>query len=169
MGAVTGLSCPLTPDFSRCRCIQISPQHPAVFPRPQKPSCAARVTPFRQVPRAGLSPAFAYHQVTPAFPPTRRFDVAQSRSLPREREEIEGRSYASQRLSHAAPAPLRARGFRQYLHHLLPGTQPPFLGVSGQIGSLVSSDNRACGAGSPHSLVRVDKPFCVTSHTSAVA
>lgn len=155
MGAVTGLSYALTLGFPRCRRIQISPQRPAVFPRPQKPSCAARVTPFRQVPRAGLSPAFAYHQVTSAFPPTRRFDVAQPHSFAGI-EGIERRNHTSQRPSHAAPAPLRARGFRQYLRHLLPGTQPPFLGVTGQIGCLVRSDSRACGAGSPHSLVWVD-------------
>jgi hypothetical protein len=44
---VTRLSCTSTPDFSGCHTFQISPQVPAVLLRPQKPSCAARVTPFR--------------------------------------------------------------------------------------------------------------------------
>lgn len=168
MEAVTGLSYTLTLGFPRCRRIQISPQRPAVFPRHQKPSCAARVTPFRQVPRAGLSPAFTYHQVTPAFPPTRRFDVAQPRSLTGNRRDRKEESHLPAPLACRA-SPVTGTRLRQYLRHLLPGSQPPFLGVAGQIGSLVGSDSRACGAGSPHSLVRVDWPFCVTSLRIGVA
>jgi hypothetical protein len=58
-GAVTGLSYPSTPGFPGCRLVQVSPPSPAVLPRPQKPSCAVRVTLFRSVPRVGhvrLSP-----------------------------------------------------------------------------------------------------------------
>lgn len=168
MEAVTGLSYALTLGFPRCRRIQISPQRPAAFPRPQKPSCAARVTPFRQVPRAGLSPAFAYHQVTSAFPPTRHFDVAQPHSLTGSRRDRKEESHLPAPLACRA-SPITGTRLQAVPAALLPGPQPPFLGVAGQIGGLVSNDSRACGAGSPHSLVWVDEPFCVTSLWIGVA
>lgn len=47
VGAFTRLSCPKTPNFLRCRNFQVSPQPPAVFLRPHKPTCGASVTPSR--------------------------------------------------------------------------------------------------------------------------
>jgi len=40
--AITGLSYPEPPDFSRWRTFQVSPQVPAALPRPHQPSCADR-------------------------------------------------------------------------------------------------------------------------------
>lgn len=77
VGAVTGLSYPSTPDFSRCQLRQVSPCSPRMSPYAQKPSCAVRVTPFRYVPRVGLAPTFTWSQVNRPFPACRRFRVAQ--------------------------------------------------------------------------------------------
>jgi hypothetical protein len=67
-----------TPGFPRCRPRQLSPCGPAVFLRPQKPTCRARVALFRYAPRAGLAPAFRHTRSYSHYPAARRFPVAQS-------------------------------------------------------------------------------------------
>jgi len=76
--AVTRLSCTSTPCFQRCQRLQVSPRRPALFPAPQKPTSPATVIPLRQIPVAGLAPAFAAQQASRPFPVWTRFRVAQS-------------------------------------------------------------------------------------------
>ena len=54
-GAVTRLSYPETPGFPGCQLRQVSPCSPHASLHAHQPSCAARVTLFRNVPRVGLS------------------------------------------------------------------------------------------------------------------
>ena len=100
MGAFRRLSYPLTPSFPRCQHVQVSPQCPAAFLRPQKPTSVEHVQLFRYWPRPGLSPGFANDQEPGAFPPQARVHVAQHRP---QREWIEkGISAPSVRCSMAS-------------------------------------------------------------------
>ncbi len=54
-GAVTRLSYPEAPDFSRCRPRQVSPCGPRASLHAHQPTCAVRVVLLRYAPRVGLS------------------------------------------------------------------------------------------------------------------
>jgi len=78
LGAVTRLSYAVTPGFPRCRPSQTSPRRADAISDTMTAyvSGTRRALPVRAA--GGPLPAFTHRQVTPAFPPMRRFRVAQS-------------------------------------------------------------------------------------------
>ena len=78
--ALTRLSYPSTSIFIECQTFQVSPQIPAPFLTPQKPTCRARSVAFRLLPWVRLPTNFHGHQVLICFQRA-RFVVAQSSVL----------------------------------------------------------------------------------------
>lgn len=76
-GAVTGLSYPSTPDFSRCQRFQVSPPRPATSAS-EAILCGRRYA-LSIRPAGRPYPTFTNNQVTKPFPAWSRFTVAQLR------------------------------------------------------------------------------------------